>query len=114
DFLSALVSLIAVLAVAFSVQQGLDLGWPLWLWGLFIVGVVAAIVFIRLQESAARRGTEALVSLELFQYRNFSLGVSAVTMLGFTVYSVNLPIMLYWQEGAGLTSQIAGLLLVPM
>lgn len=114
DFLSALVSLIAVLAVAFSVQQGPDLGWPLWLWGLLIVGVVAAIVFIRLQKSAARRGTEALVPLELFQYRNFSLGVFAVTMLGFTVYSVNLPIMLYLQEGAGLTSQIAGLLLVPM
>lgn len=114
DFLSALVSLIAVLAVVFSVQQGPDLGWPLWLWGLLIVGVVAAIVFIRLQKSAARRGTEALVPLELFQYRNFSLGVFAVTMLGFTVYSVNLPIMLYLQEGAGLTSQIAGLLLVPM
>ena len=114
DFLSALVSLIAVLAVVFSVQQGPDLGWPLWLWALLVLGLVAAVVFIRLQKTASRRGAEALVPLDLFQHRNFSLGLFAVAMLGFTVYAVNLPIMLYLQESAGLTSQAAGLLLVPM
>ena len=65
-------------------------------------------------KTAVRRGTDALVPLELFAYRNFSLGIFAVAMLGFTVYSVNLPIMLYLQEGAGLSSESAGLLMVPM
>src|SRR5699024_12313951 len=70
DFLTALVSLIAVLAVVFSVQQGPDLGWPLWLWALLVLGLVAAVVFIRLQKTASRRGAEALVPLDLFQHRN--------------------------------------------
>ena len=34
--------------------------------------------------------------------------------LGFTVYAVNLPIMLYLQVGQGLSAQVAGLMLVPM
>src|SRR5690625_3389394 len=43
DFRSALVSLIAVLAVVFSVQQGPDLGWPLWLWAVLVLRLVAAV-----------------------------------------------------------------------
>ena len=114
DFLSAAISLVAVLSVVFSVQQGPDMGWPLWLWLTLIAGIIAFYFFIRLQKSASARGTVALVPLELFSYRNFSLGVFAVATLGFTVYSVNLPIMLYLQDGAGLNSQAAGLLLIPM
>ncbi len=114
DFLSAAVSFVAVLAVVFSVQQGPDLGWPLWLWVLLVCGLVAFALFMRLQETAQRRGTDALVPLELFAYRNFSLGIFSVAMLGFTVYAVNLPIMLYLQEGAGMSAQSAGVLMVPM
>lgn len=114
DFLSAAVSFIAVLAVVFSVQQGPDLGWPWWLWLFLVSGLVACVLFVCLQKSASQRGTEALVPLELFAYRNFSLGIFSVAMLGFTVYAVNLPIMLYLQDGAGLSAQSAGLLMIPM
>lgn len=114
DLLSGLVSLIAVLGVVFSLQQGPEVGWDWWLWVILGVGVLAFLLFIRLQKNAARRGTEALVPLELFRHRNFSLGVFAVFTLGFTVYSVNLPIMLYLQVGQGMPAEAAGLMLVPM
>ena len=55
-----------------------------------------------------------LVPLGLFRYPNFALGVSAVFTLGFTVYSINLPIMLYLQEAQGLSAEVAGLMLLPM
>lgn len=114
DLLSGLVSLIAVLGVVFSLQQGPEVGWSWWLWLILAVGVLAFLLFLRLQKTAADRGADALVPLQLFTYRNFSLGAFAVFTLGFTVYSVNLPIMLYLQVGQGMSAQIAGLMLVPM
>lgn len=114
DLLSGLVSLIAVLGIVFSLQQGPEVGWDWWLWGVLGVGVLAFLLFLRLQQNAGARSTEALVPLELFRHRNFALGVFAVSTLGFTVYSVNLPIMLYLQLGQGLSAEVAGLMLVPM
>lgn len=114
DVLSGLVSLIAVTGVVFALQQGPEVGWAWWLWVILGVGVIALLLFIRLQKTAATRNTSALVPLELFSYRNFSLGIFAVFTLGFTVYSINLPIMLYLQNAQNMSSQLAGLMLVPM
>lgn len=114
DVLSGLVSLVAVSGVVFSLQQGPEVGWSWWLTVVLAVGVVASLVFLRLQKSAGRRGVTALVPLELFRNRNFSLGVLAVSTLGFTVYSVNLPVMLYLQGAQGMSPEAAGLMLVPM
>lgn len=114
DVLSALVSLVAVTGVIFSLQQGPEVGWNLWVGVVLAVGVLAFVWFVRLQRTAESRGTEALAPLELFRHRNFARGVVAVATLGFTVYAVNLPIMLYLQTGAGLSAQAAGLMLVPM
>lgn len=110
DLLSGLVSLIAVLALVFSLQQGPEVGWAWWLWVILGVGVLALILFVRMQRGNPR----ALMPLELFRNRNFALGSFAVAMLGFTVYSVNLPIMLYLQVGQGMSAETAGLMLVPM
>jgi EmrB/QacA subfamily drug resistance transporter len=114
DIFGALVSLIAVLGVVFTLQQGPELGWPVWIWGVLAGGMVAFSFFIWMQRRAHRRGSDALVPLELFTNRNFSLGTIAVAVLGFTVYSVNLPIMLYLQTGAALPPHIAGLMIMPM
>lgn len=113
DLLSAAVSLIAVLGIVFTLQQGPELGWPLWLWGVLAVGVFALVFFVWLQRRADLRGSEALVPLKLFDIRNFRFGSLSVFALGFAVYSVNLPVMLYLQLGAGLSAQFAGLLMLP-
>ncbi|MGW9550789.1 MFS transporter [Citricoccus zhacaiensis] len=76
--------------------------------------LLAFLLFLRLQRTAGRRGTEALVPLESFRHPNFALCVGAVFTLGFTVYSVTLPIMLYLQEAQGLSAELAGLMLLPM
>lgn len=113
DPLSAVVSLVAVSGIVFTLQQGPELGWPLWLWGVLALGVLALFLFVWLQKRADLRGADALVPLRLFGIRNFRFGSLAVTTLGFAVYSVNLPVMLYLQLGAGLSAQAAGVLLLP-
>ncbi len=114
DPISAVLSLLAVLAVVLTLQQGPELGWPLWLFGVLASGVIALVVFIWLQHRAQRRGHDALVPPELFRIRNFRWGALSVSTLGFAVYSMNLPIMLYLQLGAGLSAQAAGFLMLPM
>ena len=40
DLLSAVVSLVAVLGIVFTLQQGPELGWPLWLSAVAVMGVL--------------------------------------------------------------------------
>jgi len=113
DPTSAILSLIAVLAIVVTLQQGPELGWPAWLFGLLALGLIALVLFIWLQRRAQRLGQDALVPLDLFKIRNFRWGTISVSTLGFAVYSMNLPIMFYLQLSAGLSTELAGLLLLP-
>lgn len=113
DPVSAVLSLLAVLGVVLTLQQGPELDWPLWLFAVLTLGLAALGAFIWLQQRAQRRGQDALVPLELFSIRNFRWGSISVSTLGFAVYSMNLPLMLYLQLAAGLSAQLAGLLLLP-
>ncbi|MGO1543555.1 MAG: DHA2 family efflux MFS transporter permease subunit [Gulosibacter sp.] len=114
DITSVIVSIIAVFAVVFTLQQGPDTDWPAWIWGVLALGITAAVVFVLLQRRASKRGASALMPIELFTIRNFTLGAISVTTLGFTVYSIQLPIMLHLQSGAGLSSELAGFMIMPM
>src|SRR5699024_7232706 len=114
DLVSAIFSLLAILGIVFTLQQGPELGWPLWLFGVLGAGIAALVVFIWLSQRAQRKGLDALMPLRLFHFRNFRWGAVSVSTLGFAVYSVNLPIMLYLQLGAGISAQSAGLLMLPM
>lgn len=113
DVVSAVLAMVAVAAVTLTLQQGPDLGWPVWLWALFVAGIAAAALFVRLQLRARRLGLDALIPPDLFANRNFALGSFSVFTLGFAVYSMNIPIMLYLQTSAGLTAEIAGLMMIP-
>lgn len=113
DLVSAVFAIAAVLAVTLTLQQGPDLGWPLWLWAVFAAGLAASAVFVWLQFRARRLGVDALMPPALFAHRNFALGSFSVFTLGFAVYSMNIPIMLYLQTVEGLPAQVAGLMMIP-
>ena len=105
DFLSVIVSII---------QQGPDLGWPIWIWPILVVGLALAVVFVRLQATATKRNTEALVPLDLFTIKNFTLGTISITTMGFAIGGVFIPAMLFLQNGHHLSAQQAGLYMVPI
>lgn len=114
DAWSVVASILAVFAVVFAVQEGPGQQWSWWIWALLCAGLVVGGVFVWLQATAARRGSLPLVPLELFQNRNFSHGAYSIFTMGFSVAGTMLPIMMYLQQGRGMTSQQAGVMLVPM
>ena len=114
DLASVVVSFLGMTALVVAVQQGPGLDWPAWAVALAVLGMVLVVLFIRLQGTASVRGTEPLVPLAMFRNRNYSLGVFSIAAMGFTASSMMLPIMLWLQDGQGLNSADAGLMLIPM
>ena len=114
DFLSVIVSIITMSSIVFTIQQGPDLGWPIWIWPILVVGLALAVVFVRLQATATKRNTEALVPLDLFTIKNFTLGTISITTMGFAIGGVFIPAMLFLQNGHHLSAQQAGLYMVPI
>ena len=105
DFLSVIVSIIAMSSIVFTIQQGPDLGWPIWIWPILLVGLALAVVFVRLQATATKRNTEALVPLDLFTIKNFTLGTISITTMGFAIGGIFIPAMLFLQNGHHLSAQ---------
>jgi MFS family permease len=62
----------------------------------------------------ARNRKEPLVPLSLFRDRNFSLANVAITVMGFSITSMAIPVMIWAQVVRGLSPTRAALLLVPM
>ena len=110
DLVSVLVSLMAMTALVFAIQQGPHFGWPWWVWLLLGVAALGLGLFVHLQ----RRTDQPLMPLSLFGYRNFALGSFSVSMMSFTVAGTLIPMMLFLQEGHGLSADKAGLMLAPM
>ncbi|MDU0478466.1 MFS transporter [Staphylococcus chromogenes] len=114
DPLSVVTSVLAVFAVVFAVQEGPGQQWSWWIWLLLIAGLAVFALFVRLQATALRRHQQALVPLELFSNRNFRIGSFSIFTMGFAVAGTMLPIMMYLQQGRGMSSSAAGFMLVPM
>ena len=84
-------------SIVFTIQQGPELGWPIWIWPILLVGLALAVVFVRFQATATKRNTEALVPLDLFTIKNFTLGTISITTMGFAIGGIFIPAMLFLQ-----------------
>lgn len=114
DPLSVLVSLVSMLLIVGAIQQAPDADWAWWVWLMLAAGIVGLYGFIKLQRSASARGVEAMIPLFLFDNHNYRLGIIIISCMGFMAASLMLPIMLWLQDGQGLDSGTAGLVIVPM
>lgn len=114
DVASAIVSLLALAAIVFGIQQGPVLGWGWIVWLFLLVGVVASAWFIRLQATAYTRGSSPLVPLALFRNRNYVAGSVGIIAMGFMAAAVMLPIMFWLQTVQGIPAGEAGIIVAPM
>ena len=114
DPLSVMVSLVSMLLIVGAIQQAPESNWAWWIWLMLALGVLGLYCFIKLQRSAQDRGVEAMIPLFLFRNHNYRLGVLIIFCMGFMAASLMLPIMLWLQDGQGLDSGTAGLVMVPM
>ena len=114
DAPSAVVSLIALAAIVFGIQQGPVLGWGWTNWLILLAGAIASAGFIRLQATADARGASPLVPLTLFRDRNYLAGSVGIIAMGFMAAAVMLPIMLWLQAMQGIPAGEAGIIVAPM
>ena len=113
DGLSVLLSLLAVFGVVYAMQQGPKLHWPTWIWFVFAGGLVSLALFLHRQHTAGEKGADPLIPLGIFRNRNFSIGAFSIATMGFAVASIALPMMIYLQDGLGMSAEKSGLMLVP-
>jgi EmrB/QacA subfamily drug resistance transporter len=116
DIPGVVLSAVGMLLLVFGIQEGASYDWgtiagPISVWSLIVAGVVVLIGFIVWQ---ARNTGEPLLPLALFRDRNFSLANGAISAVGFTVTSMSLPLVFYFQIVRGLTPTQSALMLAPM
>lgn len=116
DWFGVALSAVGMFLLVFGIQEGENFEWgqiwgPIHVWMLIAVGAVTLFGFVWWQK--VQRG-EPLMPLRIFRDRNFSVSSSAVTMVGFTVTSMAMPLMFYAQLVLGLTPTQSALMLSPM
>lgn len=116
DWLGVALSAIGMFLVVFGIQEGETYDWgtivgPITVWGLIITGVVVLVGFVVWQRY---NPAEPLLPLPLFRDRNFSLSNIAISLVGFGIVALPLPLAFYYQVARGLTPTQAALMLVPM
>ncbi|UCR90613.1 DHA2 family efflux MFS transporter permease subunit [Mycetocola spongiae] len=116
DIPGVILSAVGMFLLVFGIQEGESYHWgtiwgPISVWSLIITGIVVLIVFVLWQR--VNKG-EPLLPLNLFKDRNFSVANLAITTVGFTVTSLSLPLVFFFQTVRGLTPTQSALMLVPM
>ncbi|MFB7844228.1 DHA2 family efflux MFS transporter permease subunit [Microbacterium sp. NPDC056052] len=111
DMVGVVLSALGLFLIVFGLQEGQHYDWAGWIWAMIAAGVVVMAVFIWQQ---AKTRSEPLVPLGLFRDRNFSVANFGIATVGFTVTSMSLPMMFFYQLARGLTPTQAALLLIPM
>lgn len=111
DMVGVVLSALGLFLIVFGLQEGQHYDWAGWIWAMIAAGIVVMAVFIWQQ---AKTRSEPLVPLGLFRDRNFSVANFGIATVGFTVTSMSLPMMFFYQLARGLTPTEAALLLIPM
>ncbi len=111
DWLGVALSGVGMFLLVFGIQEGHQYSWSAAIWAMIAAGVVVLGAFVAWQW---RNRKEPLVPLRLFGDRNFSLANVAITVMGFSITSLSIPIMIWAQVVRGLSPTRAALLLVPM
>lgn len=117
DILGVVLSALGMFLLVFGLQEGQSYDWgvivgPISVWALIGAGVLVLGLFVLWQK--VNKTGEPLLPLALFRDRNFSLSNAAISTVGFTVTSMSLPLIFYFQLVLGLTPTESALMLVPM
>ncbi|MHB1234249.1 MAG: DHA2 family efflux MFS transporter permease subunit [Microbacteriaceae bacterium] len=116
DWFGVALSAAGMFLLVFGLQEGESYNWgtiagPISVWGLIVAGLVVLVAFVVWQKF---NHGEPLLPLGLFRVRNFSLANAAISTVGFTITSMPLPLVFFYQTVRGLTPTQSALMLVPM
>jgi EmrB/QacA subfamily drug resistance transporter len=110
DLAGVALSGMGMFLIVFALQEGQFGGWAPWIWALIVAGVGFMVAFVYWQ-SINRH--EPLMPLLVFRDRGFSLSNLGVTVIGFAVTAMVVPLMFYAQTVCGLSPTRSALLMAP-
>ncbi|MFC7493125.1 MULTISPECIES: DHA2 family efflux MFS transporter permease subunit [unclassified Nocardioides] len=111
DWLGVVLSGAGMFLLVFGIQEGHQFSWNAVIWAMIVGGLVTLGLFVFWQ---SRNRDEPLVPLHLFRDRNFSIANVAISVMGFSITAVAIPIMIWAQVVRGLSPTKSALILVPM
>lgn len=110
DWLGIALSSVGMFLLVFGLQEGSENDWNGWVWASIVGGLVTITLFILWQRA---NKNEPLLPLKLFKDRNFSLANAAITTVGFSITSMFIPMVYFFQVVRGLTPTQTALMTVP-
>jgi EmrB/QacA subfamily drug resistance transporter len=111
DVIGVVLSGVGMFLVVFALQEGQSHDWAAWIWAMVLTGVAAMAGFVYWQ---AVNPAEPLIPLKIFRDNDFSMSNLGITVIGFAVTAMILPVMFYAQAVCGLSPTRAALLTAPI
>ena len=84
-----------------------------WIYGLFVVGVVLVVVWVRWEHRYAARGRAPMVDMQLFRTPSFSYGATLMSVYFMGLTSIWVISALYLQNGLGFSALESGMMGLP-
>ncbi len=110
DWVGVALSGLGMFGLVFGLQEGQAKDWAPWVWLCIVGGLACLAVFVWWQ---GRTRKEPLLPLSLFHDRNFAIANGAVIAVGFTVTSMMIPVMYFFQIVLGMSPTQAALMTAP-
>ncbi|HZU40107.1 MAG TPA: MFS transporter [Solirubrobacteraceae bacterium] len=113
DWMGALITCAAGVALVYPLIQGRELGWPAWSFAAMAAGVLGLAGFGVEQRRRERRGAVPLVTPSVFSHRGYSLGLLTALLFFAAMIGAMLTLTLFLQLGQGYSALHAALTLIP-
>jgi len=109
DLLGAGLLAASIVAIAYPLLEGRDLGWPAWIWALLAAGVTGLVVLAVAGERQPRAGIAPLLRTRLFTIPAFSAGLVVQWAFSAGLQGFAVTFILWLQSGMGFSPLGAGL-----
>lgn len=113
DYSGALLLLAGLGSFIYAITEGREGGWPAWSLGLLLSGSVMLIRFFYDQKRKTAANLQPLMDTRLFNNRHFMLGLLAVLFHFMFHTAYLLMVVVYLQNGPGISALACGLYFVP-
>jgi EmrB/QacA subfamily drug resistance transporter len=112
DLIGVALATVGLLGVIFGLIEGQRYDWGT-VTGFVtipeIIGAGVALLAVFLYYQSRRQGSEPLLPFEVFKDRNFALATVVISVMGFAILGLYLPLTIYLQSVLGLSALDAGL-----
>jgi MFS family permease len=113
DFVGIILFGLGILAVVFPIVEGRTYGWPLWVFGMMLAGIVLMAAFFFWTRGRAQAGEPQLLNYDLITNPQFMFGAFVTTVFASGIPGMFMVISLLLQGGFGFTPLESGLTNTP-